>query len=287
MLERLEPILKAICLALATLLVFQLARMVARSNPLAHLSIPALPTLSPDTNAPAGSGGTNTHASASGKAGTNVVHLEAQTNTAATNASAGHKPLKSETNAMHVTAEVVNTNSPAVSAATTNLTNLTAESHAVSVGTNSIAGTNSVKTNIAAAMPGVSRRHGSIASGMPAGMSPMGMGPFGRSGAAPAPELPLPVRARVYQITDSELLGPVMRPMPMALLGIVGDTAFLRSANGQTGLAKEGESVGGLKLLQIGINRVLVDDEGQKKELTIFSGYGSESLMPKEKENSK
>jgi hypothetical protein len=102
-----------------------------------------------------------------------------------------------------------------------------------------------------------------------------------------APELPLPIRARVDRITDSEILGPIMRPLPMGLLGIAGNVAFLRATNGQTGLVKEGDSLGGLKLLQIGTNRVLVEDDGQKKELTIFSGYGSESLLPKQKENSK
>ena len=117
---------------------------------------------------------------------------------------------------------------------------------------------------------------------MPPGMAMMGMGGPG----AKAPELPLPVQARVFRITDSEILGPVMRPLPTALLGIVGEVAFVRSASGQSGMVKEGESVGALKLLQIGTNRVLVEEDGQKKELTIFSGYGSESLMPKQKDNS-
>jgi len=75
--------------------------------------------------------------------------------------------------------------------------------------------------------------------------------------------------------------------LPMALLGIAGDVAFLRAANGQTGLVKEGDSLGPLKLIRIGINRVLVEEDGQQKELTIFSGYGGESLLPKPKEKSK
>ena len=66
----------------------------------------------------------------------------------------------------------------------------------------------------------------------------------------------------------------------MALLGIAGEFAFLRSASGQTGLVKEGDSLGDLKLLRIGINRVLVEQNGQKQELMIFSGYGGESLLP-------
>jgi hypothetical protein len=112
-----------------------------------------------------------------------------------------------------------------------------------------------------------------------AGMGPGFMGMPGMGG--PAPELPPAIKARVNRIVDSEILGPVMRPMPMALMGIAGNVAFLRTATGQTGLAKEGEDVGGLKLLKIGINRVLVEDNGEKKELTIFSGLGGESLMPK------
>ena len=78
-----------------------------------------------------------------------------------------------------------------------------------------------------------------------------------------------------------EILGQVIRPLPKALLGIAGNVAFLRAANGQTGLVKEGEEVSGLKLLRIGTNRVLVELEGKKEELTIFDGYGGESLMPK------
>ena len=64
-------------------------------------------------------------------------------------------------------------------------------------------------------------------------------------------------------------------------VGIAGNVAFLRSPTGQTGLVKEGDELGGLKLIRIGINRVLVEQEGQKKELTLFNGFGSESLLPK------
>lgn len=72
-----------------------------------------------------------------------------------------------------------------------------------------------------------------------------------------------------------------MHPLPMALLGIAGDTAFLRTASGQTGLVKVGDSLGDLKLLQIGTNRVLVEQEEQKEQLTIFDGYGGDSLLSK------
>jgi hypothetical protein len=98
----------------------------------------------------------------------------------------------------------------------------------------------------------------------------------------PGPPLPAEVQARVDKIIDSEILGPVVRPMPMALFGIAGQDAFLRAPNGQTGVIKEGEELGGIKLLRIGINRVLVEEGGEKKELTVFSGFGSESLLSKQ-----
>jgi hypothetical protein len=94
-------------------------------------------------------------------------------------------------------------------------------------------------------------------------------------------ELPAPIQARVDRIVESEILGPITRPLPMALLGIAGEHAFLRAPSGQTGLLKEGDQLGTIKLVRIGANRVLVEEDGQTKELTIFSGFGSESLLPK------
>jgi hypothetical protein len=93
------------------------------------------------------------------------------------------------------------------------------------------------------------------------------------------PDLPPSILARVDRVTDSEILGPIMRPLPMALLGIAGNVAFLRAPSGQTGMVKEGEDLGPIKLLRIGTNRVLVEQEGQKKELTIFSGFGGDTLL--------
>lgn len=133
------------------------------------------------------------------------------------------------------------------------------------MGTNStlLTGTNKPGTNAA------------LAKGMP-----------GRPDGANKPaDVPPPIKARVERITASEVFGQVIRPMPMALLGIAGESAFLRGTNGQTGLVKEGAELGGLKLLRIGTNRVLVEAAGETKELTIFSGFGSESLLPKPKES--
>jgi hypothetical protein len=95
-------------------------------------------------------------------------------------------------------------------------------------------------------------------------------------------DLPPAVQARVDRVVESEILGPFIRPMPMALLGIAGDDAFLRAPDGQTGMVKEGADLGAIKLLRIGTNRVLVEENGEKKELTLFAGMGGESLLPPE-----
>ena len=111
-----------------------------------------------------------------------------------------------------------------------------------------------------------------------AGPELAGMGPGQASGPGVV-DLPPAVKTRISRITDSEILGPVIHPLPMALLGIAGPVVFLRSESGQTGLVKEGDSLDNVKLLKIGINRVLIEQNGQKKELTIFSGYGGDSLL--------
>lgn len=190
--ERFELWLKIACLLLAGLLLYKLARSAVGGDPLAHLSIPVLPSLPASTNASSGSKGTNSAPPLAAGQGTN-----------------------------------------------------TSTAHANRMG-------------MAAMAPGARQMMG----GQP-------------------PELPPAIRARVDRITDSELLGPVMRPLPLALLGIAGDVVFLRAPSGQTGLVKEGGDLGGIKLLHIGTNRVLVEQDGQKKELSIFEGFGGESLLPK------
>lgn len=287
MLERLEPVLKAVCLALAALVLFQVVRLVVRSDPLAHLNIPALPTLPPDTNAPAGGTGTNSLAApGSGKAGTNTAHPGVRIVGVATNTTDGRESGKTGTNLPQSVSARKETNSPSPAVAADIDTNSSPGPGSETKETNTIARTGPTQSNLSATPSGATRRGPGASAGLPPEMAMVGMGAFGRPGAMAAPELPLPIRARVYRITNSEILGPIMRPLPMALLGIAGNVAFLRAANGQTGLVKEGDSLGGLKLIRIGTNRVLVEDDGQKKELTIFSGYGGESLLPKQKENS-
>ena len=96
-----------------------------------------------------------------------------------------------------------------------------------------------------------------------------------------AAELPPAARARIDRIVQSEILGAVVKPQPMALLGLAGADAFIRTPAGQTVLLREGEENGGVKLIRIGTNRVLIEHEGQRKELMLFAGFGSESLLPK------
>jgi hypothetical protein len=103
-----------------------------------------------------------------------------------------------------------------------------------------------------------------------------------RMGGGPAASnLPADVQALIDKIKTSQLLGPDIKPPPMALLGIAGKDVFLRGPSGQTGMIREGEELGGAKLIRIGTNRVIVEHEGQQKELMIFSGFGSETLLEK------
>ena len=240
MLERSELTLKIACALLAALLLYQLSRAVSRWNPLAHSSIPALPTLPADPEP--GSQTTNSV--------TAPIPRLPQPNPAASG-----KPGPKETNS-------ISTRQPVAPA-----TNAASPPPAGRPETNSAAAPKSRAADTNSSLP----------NNPPRG----GPGPAPRPGALlRGPDLPLPVQARLERVIQSEILAPVMRPLPMALLGIAGDNAFLRAPNGQTGLIKEGSELGGIKLLRIGTNRVLVEQEGQPKELTIFSGYGSESLLP-------
>src|SRR5947208_12468138 len=46
-----------------------------------------------------------------------------------------------------------------------------------------------------------------------------------------AANLPPAIQARLDKITQSEILGAVVKPLPMALLGIAGQDAFIRAPN--------------------------------------------------------
>jgi hypothetical protein len=333
--ERLEQVLKIICVVLALVLVVKLVRAVGDVNSLAGVVVPEMPSLPADTNAPVtlaakgpakpgtNAAGTNaigaTNVSktnglvvakdtngvplpAGQDIGSNAAAVEVATEPAATNKVRKHKAGTNITAVELAATNLVGTNISVAELAGTNsaATNL-AGMHpiATNIAAGELVGTNMAGTNIAAmkliggtnlaavdlAKAGntnsVSAKKGSAKK--PPMMPPMFGGPTMGMKAA---SLPPDVQARVDRVTDSEIFGPVMRPMPMALLGIAGNMAFLRAPSGQTGLVKEGDSVGEIKLVRIGVNRVLVEQDGQKKELMIFSGFGGESLLPKSTESS-
>src|ERR1035437_7159925 len=112
MLERLQPVLKVICAALAALVLFQVVRLVVRSDPLAHLNIPALPTMPPDTNAPTGTGTNRPAAPGSAKSGTNTTQHPAQNAGAATNSHSVRDSGKTGTNAPPSVSAPKGTNPP-------------------------------------------------------------------------------------------------------------------------------------------------------------------------------
>lgn len=94
---------------------------------------------------------------------------------------------------------------------------------------------------------------------------------------------PLPpiIEKRSAKLEKSGILGRTPKPPPMALIGIADPYAFLQTPDGQTGKIKEGETLRGVKVLRVGANRVLVEHDGRTSELSIFSGIGSQSLLPK------
>jgi hypothetical protein len=271
--ERSERILRIACICLAALLLFQFARLVLRKDPLKNLSIPALPSLPPAADARASGSRTNPP-SRPGLAGSG------------TNAPAAQEPGRKGTNPVPEQALAkTETNSVAARSSSKTGTNSLARPASGTKGTNSVSD-QELAAPATAAMPRPGPGHPGVDPGSPPEMALMGMNPMSRQGPGRrGPPLPPAIQARVDRIVDSELLAPIIRPLPMALFGIAGQNAFLRAPNGQTGMVKEGEELGGVKLLRIGTNRVLVEQDGQKKELMVFAGFGGESLLPKEKES--
>ena len=297
--ERAELSLKILCWVLVAVLLWQLKRAIDRNHPFAHVTIPTIPTLAAATNAtsdvastgpatakmPVNMGTNQVHPGTNGL-GTNLVMQAHSTNRVATTAS-NSPPMNSNSAAMVVNSS---TNLAPPTAATNLGTNLPPVLAAVPVGTNvpAMIGSNQMGTNTLTAMGAhkkSSKSHRPPMAGMGMGM---GMGGFmpGMGMGAPLPDLPPKVRALVDQIVNSELLGPVFHPQPKALMGIAGDVAFLRTDSGQTGMVKVGDTLGDLKLVRIGINRVLVEQNGQPQELTIFNGMGGESLITTPDKNS-
>lgn len=252
--DRLLQWLKIVSLLLLVVLAARVALILRKSNPLAGVRIPEVPVM--PTNAPA-THSTNVASASTSVRGTNIVST-GSTNEARTNSAALVSSNSASATQKTVTG-VTTTNNPAAPvAAGTNKPVTTAS-----------AGSNSVPLPQAVGMPGI-----------PGIGRPMGPGSPVRQTNSPV------VQARLDRIVQSELFGPVQRPLPMALLGIAGESALIRSPAGPMGFVKVGAELAGVKLLQIGTNRVLVEHEGERKELTIFSGFGGESLLPKSTDTS-
>jgi len=265
MFDRFERPVKIIGLALAALLAWQLGSLILRSDPLATMKIPALPTLPAQNETNAAGVTTN---------GTNGTNATIGLN-AANGANAAH-----DTNAVKG-ANVVNDANVAVKSA-----NIPAADQAVvmNAGSGPRRG-GSPRSRPPEAMPGLppgltpemmaamppEMLAQMMAGGMPGGPGGGGMNTI---------KLPPEVQARVDRIIDSEILGPAIRPMPMVLTAISDQGACIQATNGQTGWVKVGGEMGGIKLLRIGVNRVLVEQDGKRQELTLFGGLGGASLMP-------
>jgi hypothetical protein len=280
-----ELILKVVCGLVVAFVLYRLGVAVTHIDPLYHVSIPALPVLASGTNSP------------TARATTNAAAKASSTNT--TIQSAANKGTNNSVRATNSRPEFSSradlTNSK-VAQGTNGAGRMTNE---MANGTNAVAG----MTNTLAQSSNGPRANMEMAASpggahMPAGMPPAGFpamppgafaGPPGgmRGMGGPGPPLPPEIQARLDKVIDSEILAPVIRPMPMALLGIAGKDVFFRAPNGQTGLIKEGDELGGVKLISIGVNRVLVEEQGQRKELTIFAGMGSESLLTTQKDSPK
>ncbi len=300
--DRSEQILRIACLTLAALVLLQLVYAGFQVNPLAGVKIPAVPAL--ETNSVASSasvpvtkmgtsGQTNLPTLTSRETNsiaTNVVmpvetnSLAAQTNQALSSNPATVVKIEMTNSSDVAPAKIqtpVSVNATTVTIAGTNLVSTNALAQ-MAANNNPAAGTNPVVMGAAKISENNLPPAMAMAGGMRIGGVPMMPGMAGN-----APKLPPEIQARVDQIVNSEIFAPVMHPMPMGLLGIAGETAFVRSASGQTGLVKAGDSLGDLKLLKIGINRVLVEQDGKEQELTIFNGYGGDSLLSKPDETSK
>jgi hypothetical protein len=287
--ERPQQVLKVTCLALAAFVLVQIGGVVMRVNPLAHVTIPSLPSL-PDDPLATDKSTNRTSTVASANKPTDQLGHPSQTNSASagTNRAATTTASRQSTNSItHRLDAKMETNSVAGSAANQSQMNAAAAQSQTQIISNRVVmnephSAQTADTNSALAKSGLTNTDGMMPP-PPGGIGPVGLAfkPPRMAGMKNPPLAPA-AQARIDRITESEILGQVIRPLPMALLGIAGEVAFLRAPSGQTGLVKPGENLSEIKLLRIGTNRVLIEQDGQEKELTIFSGLGGESLLSKQ-----
>ncbi len=138
--QRAGPILKIACLILAVLLMYQLAGIFIRWNPFRHVTVPELPSLTADTNSPAGNGpGTNRMTSTTGNV-TNNSSFSAGTKTAPSTIGVNKNPISLSSLAANGINSIAGTN---LALTPTNIvTNVSSNSEMKLSGTNLIAVTN-------------------------------------------------------------------------------------------------------------------------------------------------
>jgi len=149
--ERAGQILRIACLLLAAWVVYELAGMVPRVNPLSHVVIPALPTLAADTNNAPPIAGAKTNVATSAAKGANKPGELASTNAPAhksTNA-AGSNVVTS------VQVATAKTNPAPVEMTATNSTNAAIAAEAAPVDVTARTNSSMVATNISTNVPNV------------------------------------------------------------------------------------------------------------------------------------
>lgn len=245
-------ILRIVCLVLTGVIVFELFRFATRKDPLADLNIEPI-ALAPLSNS------TSSVSSSTTASHVVVPATNFGTTSPSSNSAAG---VSKTTNAAVTNSHLAVAGMPSPGAEIVAVSNASPSTNASRSNATvaAAASTNSAMTNISKVAP--VRRGPSLS-------------------APKASDLPPAIQERVDRIVQSEILAPVIRPLPMALLGIAGPDAFIRTPSGQMGLMREGDELGGVKLLRIGTNRVLIEHEQQQKELTVFAGFGGETLLPK------
>ena len=259
--KRWEPILRAVTWGLVVVVAGQLLAMVFRKSPVNGLKVPVVPHWQVASEVAA-------------SAPTHRVEVRTNQTAQLTNTVATHPMAGTATNGILTSTNgaLVGTNTSVI------VTNARVEAtHHTLLPTHAVGVTNTATPTNA------------VAPSNPAPVASLGNGPPRTFGAAPpSSKAPRPVRAltpliqaRIDLITQSEVLAPVFHPPPMALLGIAGRDAFIRTPSGQSTLLREGGESDGIKLLRLGTNRVLIEQGNEKKELIIFDGFGSESLLPK------
>ncbi len=90
------------------------------------------------------------------------------------------------------------------------------------------------------------------------------------------PHQPAPISTNaqneIQTIQASQILGRLPQPQPIMLLGIAGQYAFLQTPYGASGLAAQGEEIGGVKVLQIGTNQITIQHNSETQNLVLFPG---------------